>query len=631
MRRGFSDFALVDPFDKEGAVRINRADNDASFGRAPLEEDFMGGWYRLVDHAQGMIWTPNVAFSRDGNWEEMRGIFCALGYLNGITRDSADFKFYRIDRSYSPFAERLQYNLDYLIYAAENDFHASEAATCAAWKLEIAARLLDDDYNAKSYHPIDINAIDPMLRAEFKSDAPWAKAAREHIAKLRAALEPLLLGHFATHIREEHITPLDDRYKAARAEGVKTFTGWGDNEPDVVRDARARLADLDIYRTADPSDPKIAFIDSPKEKGPTLSPAYNALAAQRQLAHKDNVFDVEKYRASIFEDDDYASLTKRERIVLQRILGAMLTMVPPLTTPGYKLVLADLEKGSNGVKVAKKNKLADLNQLREVVSDPKEFAETIETPNFEELKKLEEKVNASEGAPVISTAQIVGIQQAYAWLPQVTAVPGFGPTSPEFRMALRLKIMDLMASTVVLERDWAVSDDHVRHVVRATLIQLGLVERGHMHATDLVLKNHDLKDMGFADRFEPVMDHLQKCVTSNVKARNHALAALRLIECYEMLVDPSVRAGTIDVNAIHESLLADRHNHAARKDLAARYKAAREFIFENCIDWLEEEDLKDLNQDVRSAWKEIRGKKAIAFTPSQMPAIMGARFGMKPK
>src|SRR5262249_33727425 len=133
----------------------------ANFGRPPLEQDFMAvGWPRLVDHSQGMIWTPSVAFSRNGNWEEMRGIFCAIGGLTGIVRPDSNYKFYRIDRSYSPFAERLHYNLDYLIFAAENDFHAGEAATCAAWKLEIAKRLMDPAYNAASYHPIDLETID---------------------------------------------------------------------------------------------------------------------------------------------------------------------------------------------------------------------------------------------------------------------------------------------------------------------------------------------------------------------------------------------------------------------------------------------------------------------------------------
>jgi len=630
LRHTFPDYALVDPFDKEGAVRINRLDADASFGRAPQEEDFMGGWYRLVDHSQGMVWTPNVAFSRNGNWEEMRGIFAAIGSLNGIVRDKADYKVFRIDRSYSPFAERLQYNLDYLLFAADNDFHAGEAATCAAWKLEIARRLMDPAYNAESYHPIDMQQIDPMLRAEFTSQAPWAITSRARIEAVRDALEPLLLGHFAGHIQDAHMRPLDARYYTARTNIARPFTGWA-KTPAVVDDARQRLADLDIYRTADPADPALIIAKTPKEKLPTLGAAFRTMATPRQMAHKDNVFDTEKCRSKIFEDDDYARVTKRERVVLQRILGAMMTVALPTLAPAYTLVLADLEKGTYGLKAARADRVTDLNQLRETIANPQAFATRIEKPNFATLSALESKVrkDTANSAAVISTAQLVGLQQAYAWLPHITAVAGYGPTSPEFRMALRLKLMDMATDTVVLERDWAPSDDHVRHVVRATLIQMGLVARGHMHPTDLVLKDHALKPMTFLDRFVPIMMHLEKCVANGVKSRAHALGALRLLECHEILVEPSVRAGLVDVGAVHESLLADRIAHTSRKGMDARYVAAREFIFTHCIDWLDEQDLKDLNADVRAAWFDTRGRKAVVFTPAPNTTGLAARLGPK--
>jgi len=629
LSHNFADFALVDPFDKEGAVRINRMDSDASFGRAPLEEDFMGGWYRLVDHSQGMVWTPNVAFSRNGNWEEMRGIFCAIGSLNGILRKSGSYKVYRTDRSYAPFAERLQYNLDYLLYAAENDFHAAEAATCAAWKLEIARRLCDEEYNTASYHPLVIGNVDPLLLAEFRSGENWAKACRERTGELRAALEPLLLGHFATHIREEHLRPLDKRYLHARDRGGRSFSGWS-KEPPVVGQARARLSDPAIYCTADPSDPALVVVSGPKETVRTLPQVFDAVAAQRQLAHQENVFDGKKYSAEIFEDDIFSRLNKRERIVAQRAIGAMLAVIPPVLTPAHTLVLADIEKGTHGIQVATQEGIFDLNQLRETIGDAAVFTRRVEQPNLLATAKLVRTATRKTSGPVISTIDMIGIQKAFSWLGRLTAVPGYGETSPDFRMALRLKIMDLMADTVVLEKDWAGSDDHAQHVVRATLIQMGLVERGHLQRNNIILKRHDLEPMSFSGRFVPLLEHLEKCIFSGVKARHHTLAALRLIECYEMLIDPSVRPGLVDVNAMPQSLLSDFRRHESRQELEVHIRVARDMIYKNCIDWLEEQDLTGLNEDVREAWNKTRRDKKIIFTPSPSNGALKTTMGVRP-
>lgn len=627
--RNFADYALVDPFDKEGAVRINRMDSDASFGRAPLEEDFMGGWYRLVDYSQGMVWTPNVAFSRNGNWEEMRGIFCATGFLNGIARTSGSYGVYRVDRSRAPFAERLQYNLDYLLYAAENDFHASEAATCAAWKLEIAARLSDEAYNAASYHPIVYGNVDPVLMAEFRSGEDWAKTCRARIGELREALEPLLLGHFAAHIRQEHMRPLDDRYHYARTAGGRTFSGWS-IEPSVVAQARLRLADPGIYRTADPSDPALVVVQGPRETVRNLSQAFDGVAAQRQLAHIENVFDISKYGAQVFEDNIFARLNKRERIVAQRVIGAMLSVNPPALTPAHTLVLADLDKGTHGLQVAQQEGIFDLGQLREILGDPEIFNRRVEHPNLMAVARLARASAKKTAGPVISTVDIVGIQKAFAWLGQITAVPGYGQSSPDFRMSLRLKMMDLMADTVVLEKDWACSDDQAQHVVRATMIQMGLVERGHLHRHNLVLKNSALEPMSFADRFIPLCRHLEECILKGVKARQHTLAVSRLIECYEMLIDPSSRPGMVDVNAMPHSLLADFHRHESRQELEVQVRVARDIIAKHCVDWLEEQDLVGLNEDMRDAWMTTRRDKKIAFTPSPSTAAMKTTLGARP-
>lgn len=626
--RAFPDYALVDPFDKEGAMRVNRLESDAGFGRPPEEEDFMGGWYRLVDHAQGMIWTPNVAFSRNGNWEEMRGVFAAIGSLNGIVRNTSGYKFYRIDRSYCPFAERLQFNLDYLLFAAENEFHASEAATCAAWKLEIAKRLLDKNYNMRSYHPIDVNAIDPMLYEEFYGQAGWALICRERIAELREALEPLLLHHFVGHIRTEHMRPLHKIYHDARAKKNRNFKGFV-SETAVVSDAQQRLQDLNRYRAAEPTDPVMVVTQTPAEPIEKLPQAFRSVATQRQLAHVDNVFDTDKYGSKLFEDNYYSRLTKREQIVLQRIMGAMLTVVLPLHKPAYTCVWADLEKGTHSLKAAKAWGVNNLNQLREVIGDPKQFVEQVEQPNMRDVKALVEVLQADD-VPVLSTLQLLGIQQAYVNLPHITAVHGYGPTSPAFRMALRLKWMDMMADRVVLQEDWAVSEDQVEHVVRATLIQLGLVPRGHLHAHNLVLQDHNFKPMNFLDRFMPIMDRLAFCVEHNIEARTHVCAALRLIECHEVLTDPSIRPGLIDVNAVHETLVEDRLRFRPRAQLDATYQKARAFIMSHCVDWLDEQDLRDLNKDVRDAWQKLQQEKLDLLTPDLTRASFAVRSGFGP-
>lgn len=645
-RKNFPEAFMVPPFDFEGAARTARGSARSAFGRKMEEEDFMGGWYGEVDRLSGLVYEGDIPFSRNGSWEEMRGNLAALGYLNGLTRTDGNFQFYRLDGSYSPFAERAQYSFDYLIFALENNFYAREVATCLAWKLEIDRRLRDPDYNAKQYKPINYDLISDQLREEYFGDSDWAKQSRAHMDSLRGVAEDILKKWFIGHIDEERfvkpLSPEMRQYWHDVREGKITLGGVANNfnaqppqsledlkidrKHPIVASALKRLANPHLYLLNGSQTRELRIIETPATTEKTAGyGGYNTIPFPRQIADKRDVFA--KNTAAMFDDDFLGKISsEREKIAVQLFIGAAMTSISPFEHPSWTLILHDVERNSHAKGVAAAHGFKDLKETAQFLNDKGEFENTIVKPAMADVERVKTDYIdhlAAQGKalpPVVAQTDLIAAHGLFGKLNHLTAVDGHKGSTSEGRMALRMKLIDLFASELVLpDHNWAVSEDQVQHVTRATLVQCGLVNRGWMDNYNMVVKDADFKPMSLYDRIVPIYDWLKQSVRDGVQVKEHAKSLARLIQIHEMYVDPDYNRSQptpVKFESVHESLTA-YYLTPDRFKMDKLYPEIRNFLLDHCADWLDEKDMNDLDQDFKNKWRENKNKIQTLTRKSQ--------------
>ena len=689
--KSFPEYALLYPFDKEGAVHQNRSDSDSSFNRAPEQEDFMGGWYTEIDDdlCEGIIYERDIPFSRNSNWEAMRGTANAVGVFDGVTRENADFKFFRSDRRYCTMAERIQSTTEYLVFALANDFYAQEAATSLAWMLEIDKRLSNKDYNESSVQPIDVENIADQLKQEYESNEEWADEARYKTSVVKPFAEKLLLRYFVGHIKEDHMDVLSQEYHEARenlpeieVEDTEYLKGYYkpkkksldqklrslgiSPQGKLVSAMKARVSNMEDYRKIRSSsdDDKLVGlrkIATPRFRGEASDLRDNGAHQKntvRQISHEEDIFDPDNSGSRYFDRHYFTRIkSKREQIAVRMAIGAMMTITPPYNRPGWVFVSSDLKKGHFGELAADKYKVSDIEELEAAIADPEVLKDEVIIPSVEKCLEVaqqesddQKKMNGFAG-PILSSVDIdYKLAKAYEELPFITAIDGppGQKLSSEAKMAIRIAIIDFMTDTLRLaDNKWANSEKQVNHVARATLCQLGLVERGYMHPFNMVITDPDGKELDLYDRLEPIASRISYCVENGLKSPEHALAALMFTQLHEMLADPQYNTDrnghkVIEFNNIHESFANYRYGDTresmdrliygdenGKTDLEKN--GLRAYLIENCSDWLDYKDVvNDLDPDIYRAWTELTGDKDVKFSNDPMDTRLGLRAPPKP-
>lgn len=692
LSRKFPEYCLLFPFDKEGAVHQNRMDQDSSFGRQPEQEDFMGGWYTEVDDdlTVGVIYERDIPFSRNSNWENMRGVANSIGMFTGVTRGNVDFKFFRGDRSYSTLAERIQSTAEYLVFALKNEFYAEEAATSLAWMLEIDERLRNPDYNAKSYQPINREDISSQLRDEYFSDEKWARDSLAKTDSIRPLAEKLLKGYFVGHIKEEYMAPLNKSYHKARKnlpaidiDESSVKRGYARPKPksldqrlkslkispsgeliSAIKDKISDFESVDRYRLVkqphnDNAPKSLRQIATPHFEGrkDLVQKGAHMVHTVKQINHNQDVFDAVSFGSKVFDRNYFSRIkSKREQIAVKMAIGAMMTITPPYARPAWTFVSSDFKKGRHGQKAMENKGLADINDLEGAYKDQNKFRNDVVVPAIKdclagiEREREEQLEDCNFAGPVMSSVDTDYVMtKAYEQLPNITAVKGPPKLSSEAKMAMRIAILDLMADTLRLaDDDWANSEKQVNHVTRATLSQLGLTNRGYMHPYNMVIKNADGEAMNLHERVKPIADYVEYSVNNGIRSSEQALAAFTMIQLHEMLIDPEYnkdRQGRtiIDFNNVHESFANYRYSPEreemekliygdkdGRTDLEK--KGLRAYLRENCADWLDYPDVSDdLDSDIYRSWKELQGDKDYDLRRETPQTRLGVRGAPKPK
>ncbi|MCD8570566.1 MAG: hypothetical protein LRY76_03390 [Alphaproteobacteria bacterium] len=644
----FSDTGLVIPLDKEGMMRISRADPRASFGRAAQEEDHMEGvWIPTIDSCGGMIIAGDTAFSRNSDYrEDMRGLFISLGNLNSKVRENSDFWFARMDRSLATSSERLEDGLAYLIYCLENEFYAPEAARALAWKIEIHKRLSDPAYNAASSQPIDMSKISTQLRMEYTSNEPWAVENRSRMDAWSVIGEQLLQGYFVSHIAENHMGPLPKSYHEARKRiGAGRAFDVPTRVEDLGMDSANPLIEALIERARDPEN--FILLEGQKRVFPQLeTPKLNAIPEYRaayniktkkefslnattpmpeQIMDRESIFTDPKYKPQVFAEslDHFSRLSPVEKIAQQQALGAGLTMTPPADHPGWIAVFQDFEKGDKARShpFMKKAPLP-LEELGSALKasypkQPDKFEQEVIVPEMESFQKFLDTYKAAyekrygEKPLIIDSFDILGGQRAYNQLKHLTAISDGRAQSSDMRADLRQKILQFCALKMPLTKGWQYSSERAEEVVFATLIQMGLVDRGRMDRHNLLVTDEKDNPLGLYDRVKPLADVLRDAAKTGVPAGRHAVALAQLFTLHEQMTETAWHKHNgpnlgINPGRIDKSLMNYRSS-PDRQKMEALYAEIKPLILSVFVDMFTKADLEGLPQEYRDAWNVEKG------------------------
>jgi len=627
----YPDHIFIAPHLYEGATKLAGASAEATGGMAHDEEEYMGpmGWPFIVWMTEKFLYNGDIPFSRNGNREEMFAMQKALGYLDDqVYGVSDDYRFIRADGSISSFAERMQFSMDYLIYAMEHDFYAMEVAACSAFKVEIARRLLDDDYNRSKANPIPVERISDDLKAEFTSKDHWCKDARDLIKALIPVMEGMLQSWFIHHVPQSEkrwIDPLPTHLQTAWQEGIakKTYTIERpdlDTKNPLVQGSLSRLEDPTQYMGHIHHNPDLQIIATPTESLPIPSTrsGEHLRRFERQKTHLRKVLH---NTAKIFDDhlvDDVPSY--REGFAIETFFGGLETLSHGYASLGHTLIFTDVEKNSFAQAVAEANGIADISLLPQTPKKSFQMEDDIIRPALEAMEKTEaayvtQSLQTGGGRPnIINQYDLRALDALYETLPDLTSKPDEPKTTPEGRKLRDQILIDFAATTVIFSDPlWAKSDHMVQNMMRATLAQCGMIDgRDDIGKTNLRVLGYDLKPISLADRIEALYEEVQHCVEANIESPVKVRTLARMLEIHQARFshDFNVQSGkNIDFTTTEESLIGGYYVGGGPERYHRRFTEIEDYILANCADWMTGRDLSGLDKRYRDAKDAIKRAK----------------------
>jgi hypothetical protein len=172
-----------------------------------------------------------------------------------------------------------------------------------------------------------------------------------------------------------------------------------------------------------------------------------------------------------------------------------------------------------------------------------------------------------------------------------------------------------MATEIIFaNKSWWLSDHNVQNMMRATLVQCGLVpNRIDIGITNLCVYGCDNKELSLFDRINPLFDEVKRCVDNDIKSAIKVRALAKLVQIHFMFQSEEYnkeQVTNIDFNDVHPSLLACYFNDK-RKHINTIATEAYDYIHQKCADWLSPNDLKHLDPTYQQAANVLRQGKSL--------------------
>ena len=498
-QRHYPQEIAIAPAGLQAMVHQFGANPGFSRGQKWEEEDYMGLWF-MVKHyfesRQPLAGDPN--FSRGANWELMYGASVQAGVVPGRdakSMDVVDGKGRDVD-----LFRRMEAVSNYVRWAAPKGFDVSVGATTLVRLMHMSDQI--EDAKAGKDSIIDTKNLHPSMKKRRKTEL-------EKVERLKAQMGPFLAQHCADQIDTSDLG--DDWMKTLLA-----------GKPDV--------------RPARELDKQIPFDDFGVKKD---RKAFGGFEDQARDIHvydlKGDYFSPDGH-STLFEDDTYSRLDQRDRLILPFLIAASETALPPADKPHVALVLGDPKTGSSALKAADELGV-DIAELPGALGP--DF-KRVTRKNVDEMQRLTEKLRRQFKVGIVrSSAEYDEMFDIAGKHGDGVLSPGPDKVSSAGRVAFRNKMIDRQVDRVVAMDGWEQSASYVQHMVRATVIQAGLMKPGNRSDQDFVVYDQRGKEMTLGDRIKQLDKFVTHALDEQMEAGEHYLAMARMLELYDRQVDPN--------------------------------------------------------------------------------------------
>ncbi|MEO0392094.1 MAG: hypothetical protein AAF213_02475 [Pseudomonadota bacterium] len=581
VQRAYPEEIAIAPAGLQAMVHQFGASPGFSRGQKWEEEDYMGLWFMVKQYfekRQPLSGDPN--FSRGANWELMYGASVQAGVVPGrdakgmdvVDGKGRDVNLYR----------RMKAVSDYVRWAAPKGFDVSVGATTLVRLMHMSDQIQAAKAGKDSV--IDLGNLHPVMRKRTKTEL-------QQVAKLKAQMGPFLAKHAADQI---DTSDLGDEWVEELMAG----------DPKV--------------RPATERKEQIAFDDWGTQQSRRAFAGFDDQARDIHVYDlKGDYFDPSSHSV-LFEDDHFSRLTERERLILPFLIAASETALPPAAKPHVALVLGDPKTGAVAIEAAAEAGLDDIAELPGYSG--KDFA-AIAADNVRDMQRVTQKLRRQFNIGIIrSSAEFDEMFDVAGKHGDGVIAPGANKVGSEARVAFRNKMLDRQVDRVVAMDGWEMSGSYVQHMVRATLIQSGLVPRQSGSGQDFVVYDQRGQEMSLADRIKPLAKFVETAIQNDVAVPEQSLALARLFELYDRQVDPtySKRKGVeISAQVAHPAVTTHLRDDKERQALKEIRDRVRPLLIEHASGYIDQKRIGDLNEDYQRARDQwlARSKAATARTP----------------
>jgi len=520
----FPDKLVIAPAGLEAFVHVTARQPAFSRGQRWEEDDYRAWWFPVIDlHINTLIINRDLNFSRVGTEEIMRCTLIQAGL--SPARPKADMAVVDKNGANVSLADRAETIADYLRWAAPRGHDVVIAATA----LTRLCYLSDQIEAARSGEDsvITYQKLNKVLKKRPREDV-------EKIAAIKASMGPFLAHYCPDQINQAQMPQT-----------------W-------LNDFLAGVPTITMATKLDEMKPFVA-----KQNAQIIPFSRLTSAADHgRLYLQDGDYFGQTRQSDLFEDDLYhRATTERERVILSFVMAAAETALPPASTSQMVFVVADAKTGPAAMGHSSGPDVSNLAELPGTLGQ--DFAR-IEKKNRQITTQMARDLRLQNSDRLVITSfDLRSMVDAVASVPQAVVAPGPDRLGPSARTALRHSLIDRNVNRMVLMPGWQASPDNVQDVVRATLIQLGVVPRSPGHQYDMVIYNHHGHEMTLADRIKSLADFVIPALQKDVAVPEQALGLARLLQIHDWLVDPSYRRQApveLNVQAMDPSLTGITHD-----------------------------------------------------------------------
>ncbi|MBV6631431.1 MAG: hypothetical protein KI792_00210 [Alphaproteobacteria bacterium] len=566
----YPDQIAIAPAGLQAMVHQFGANSGFSRGQKWEEEDYMALWFPVkhyFESQQPLAGDPN--FSRGANWELMYGASVQAGLVPG--RDANSMDVVDGNRRQVSLFRRMEAISNYVRWAAPKGFDVSVGATTLVRLMHMS----DQIEAAKEGRPslIDTDNLHPSL-------AKRAQKELKAVARLKAQMGPFLKEHAADQIDWED---LGDKWQANLLTGKKGV------------------------KPATELDEQIPFDDWGTKKARTAFAGFKTDTTDIHVYRLKGDYFGSDTHSMLFEDDTYnRRLNERERLILPFLLAASETALPPASKPKVALVLGDPKTGNAAMDAAE---IEGIENIAELPGAKGKDFNAIARRNVSDLGRLTEMLRKKFDVGIVrSTAEFDQMFETGGKNGEGVIAPGPDKVGSEARVAFRNKMIDRSVDRLVVMDGWEQSPSYVQHMVRATLVQSGLVPRDTGSGQDFMVFDQRGNELSLADRIKTLSAFVERAIDNDVEVPHQSLALARMLELFDRQVDPNYRSRKgVEVSAqvAHPSVTTHIRDGQERDDIKEIRDRVRPKLIDHASRGFSDHQVKDLNEDYWKARQRV--------------------------